>query len=299
MLQPYTLYRSRCRSFSWGREQRKKVTFNYQIPEAIITGIPRSGTSYLCRLLHTVQNCVVINEPTQIFAPLKMLYPWQIALYYQDLRRDILNSQPVENKLYRGQVIEDTAVIDDRNFYLPRVSRPDFLLCTKNTLAYVARLTHLKYVMPQAPIIACVRHPLDAIASWKSSFAHLERAAVTEFAIGYLNDPLLEAWQQQHLQEITDTESLALKRALLWRYLAECVLRQRQNVILIRYEDLLEQSGLWIKIILQQIPHAPPACYTEKITASSARKHKRSLLDDEDIQAISDICGQYATELGY
>jgi hypothetical protein len=59
-------------------------------PEAIITGIPRSGTSYLCRLLHTLPNCVVINEPPQIIAPLaNESRPWQIATFYQALRRDI------------------------------------------------------------------------------------------------------------------------------------------------------------------------------------------------------------------
>ncbi|RKZ45568.1 MAG: hypothetical protein DRR16_24100, partial [Candidatus Parabeggiatoa sp. nov. 3] len=72
----------------------KRQGFSKSLPfsEAIITGIPRSGTSYLCRLLHSVPDCVVINEPTEIFAPLNnQLTFWQVATFYQELRRDILD----------------------------------------------------------------------------------------------------------------------------------------------------------------------------------------------------------------
>ncbi len=92
-------------------------------PTAIITGIPRSGTSYLCNLLHNVPNCIAINEPTSIFPPLiNDLIPWQIATFYQELRRDILDGKPVENKIYNGQVIEDTAITDVITTYQPQAT---------------------------------------------------------------------------------------------------------------------------------------------------------------------------------
>jgi hypothetical protein len=267
--------------------------------EAIITGIPRSGTSYLCRLLHTLSNCVVINEPAQIFPPLTNdLIPWQIATFYQDLRRDILDGQPVENKVQEGQVIEDTAVIDARVPYQPAVSRPDFLLCTKNTLTYMARLPQLKQVLPDAPIIACVRHPIDTIASWKTSFPHLKQAAVTEFPVGHVNDPFLAQWQRLRLAEIAATPNEPLKRALLWRYLADILLMNAHQLILVHYEILVTQPVSVLKRILQQIPNVPPLYKTNKITASMVRQ-KREVLDEADLQAIDDICGESAVVLGY
>ena len=267
-------------------------------PQVIITGIPRSGTSYLCRLLHTLPDCVVINEPIPIFKPLiNELWPWSLATFYQELRRDILDGQPVVNKVDNGQLIEDTAINDNRTLYQPQVSRPDFLLGTKNTLAYLARIPQLKQVLPQVPIVACVRHPLDTIASWKTSFPHLHNAAVTEFPIGHVNDPVLLPWQRQRLAEIVATTHLAWKRALLWRYLAEVILTYAQQLLIIRYEDLVTQPRPLLKKLLRQIPQAP-ALYLPPITPSTIRQ-QREILDDDDRQAIADIGSPYAIELGY
>ncbi len=300
LLKPYTLQKSRRRLLAlplkWGKNQ---FAYPGNKPEVIITGIPRSGTSYLCRLLHTLQDCVVINEPTQIFDPLTNdLYPWRVATFYQELRRDILDGQPIENKQLNGQLIEDTAIIDTQTHYRPLVSRPDFLLGTKNTLAYMARLPQLKPVLPYAPIIACVRHPVDTIASWKATFPHLREAKVGEFPVGHVNDPFLAGWQRHRLAEIAATPEEALKRALLWRYLAECLLNNAHQLIIVRYEELVQQPVTVLQTILRQIPNAPPLRYNEKITASTVR-HKREVLDANDLQAIFDICGQSAVELGY
>ncbi|GEM_PF-520505 len=268
-------------------------------PEAIITGIPRSGTSYLCRLLHTLPDCVVINEPPQIILPLAHeSRPWRVATFYQTLRRDILEGYPIENKLQNGQVIEDTAIIDTLTRYQPTVSRADFLLCTKNTLAYLSRLPQLKQVMPHAPIMACVRNPLDTIASWKSTFAHLKHATVTDFPVGHVNDPFLSPWQRDRLAEIAAAPKDALKRALLWRYLAECILTDAAQLTVVRYEELVLEPAKVLQTILDHIPNAPPLQGIEKITPSTVRQ-KRELLDTDDLQAIREICSQYAAELGY
>jgi hypothetical protein len=270
-------------------------------PEMMITGIPRSGTSYLCRLLHSLPDCVVINEPTQIYGPLNNnLTIWQIATYYQELRRDILDGKPVENKVHHGKVIEDTAIIDIRTQYQPPVSRPDFLLITKNTLAYMARLPQLKPVLPQAPIVACIRHPLDTIASWKTSFPHLQNATVEQFPIGHVNDPFLTQYQRQQLAEIVAQPNLALKRALLWRYLAEIVLINMHQLIVVHYEELVTQPTKVLKNLWQQIPNSPPLSKRnlKKIPPSTIRQ-KREVLDAQDLQAINDVCGECAVALEY
>ena len=296
LLKPYTLTKPARRLFTFPRLPKAKPLNSS--PELVITGIPRSGTSYLCRLLHTIPDCVVVNEPIPIFAPLiNELWPWSLATFYQELRRDILDGQPIANKVANGQIIEDTAISDNRTLYQPPVSRPDFLLGTKNTLAYLARIPQLKRVLPQVPIVACVRHPLDTIASWKKSFPHLYNAAVTEFPVGHVNDPFLSPWQRQRLAEIAATTNLAWRRALLWRYLAEVILTYAQQLMIIRYEDLVTQPAQLLKQLLRQIPQAP-TLYLPPVTPSNMRQ-QREILDDDDKQAIADICNPSAIELGY
>ncbi|RKZ59946.1 MAG: hypothetical protein DRQ99_22910, partial [Candidatus Parabeggiatoa sp. nov. 3] len=216
--------------------------------------------------------------------------------FYQELRRDILDGKPVNNKLHEGKVIEDTAQIDIMTAYHPIVSRPDFLLATKNTLAYMARLPQLKQVLPHAPIIACIRHPLDTIASWKTSFPHLKQAQVVDFPVGSLNDPYLSGWQRHQLSEIVATPNEALKRALLWRYLAEIILTNAHQLIIVRYEELVTQPVKVLKTILASIPHAPPLPRRNQISASTVRQ-KREVLDDDDLQAVNDICRESAIAL--
>ena len=267
--------------------------------EVVITGIPRSGTSYLCAQLNRVLDCVVINEPVEIFQPLaQQAMPWGVPLYYRDLRSRILRGEPIENKLKNGEFIEDTALVDGLEHYRPKATRPDFLLATKNTLAYLARLPHLRRVMPNAPIIACIRHPLDTIASWKSTFPHLKNAAVESLPVGNVDDPFLTEHQRQRLREIAASDDEALRRALLWRYLAEILLDNRDRIVLIRYEEMVADPGAALAKILRNVAGASSLRIPRDIQASSPRI-KREVLTDADYQAIGGVCGQVAAELGY
>lgn len=296
-LKPLVLQKLPRKLFIRPLAKAKKGTDTTIQPGAIITGMPRSGTSYLCKLLHSLQNCVVINEPTAIFEPLKNSeIPWQLAVFHQDLRRHILEGHPIENKIKDGQLIEDTAVIDERNLYYPQVSCHNFLLCTKNTLAYMARIPQLRQVLPHMPIVACFRNPFDTIASWKTTFSHLQQADVINFPVGHLADPFLTTWQRQRLQQIATTPELALKRALLWAYLAEILLVYQKDIIWLPYETLVTQPMQTLTKILERVPNIPTLYPSEKIVASSVRQ-KRDLLTTEDIEAIHDVCGQFMAEL--
>lgn len=268
-------------------------------PEAFITGLPRSGTSYLCAQLNKVRDCVVINEPSAIFSPLaQQPLPWGVPLYYRELRSRILDGEPIENKRRNGEFIEDTAVVDGVESYRPKVTRPDFLLATKNTLAYLARLPHLRRVMPHAAIIACIRHPLDTIASWKSTFPHLKNATVESLPIGNVDDPFLTEFHRQRLREIAATGNEALRRALLWRYLAEVLLENRDRIVLIRYEEMVADPKAAVSEILKNVAGAPALRVPRDIQPSSPRI-RRDILDEADRHAIGGICGQVAAELAY
>ena len=278
------------------RPMRPPQTF---MPELIITGMPRSGTSYLCKLAHSAENCVVINEPGEIFAPLsQQAAPWGVATFYRELRRDILVGKPVSNKLDRGEFIEDTALVDVLESYTPPVSRDDFLLGTKNTLAYLARLPQLRRVMPQASIVACVRHPLDTIASWKTSFPHLAGANLEIQQVGHSRDELLTGSQRRRLEEIAATPHLALRRALMWRHLAELILENRHHLLVLRYESLVTQPLASLRQVFDSLPLSQKLKLPLNISPSAPR-HKLDVLDEDDLACIRGICGQTAAELGY
>jgi hypothetical protein len=85
--------------------------------DLVVTGIPRSGTSFFTSTLHLIENCVAINEPEEIFLHLDdSCPPWSMASYYLSLRESIVSRRPIRNKLTGGRVIEDTAVVDMETF---------------------------------------------------------------------------------------------------------------------------------------------------------------------------------------
>ena len=163
-----------------------------RVPEVVITGIPRSGTSYLCNLLHRFDNCVVLNEPDEIGPALERpTPPWPVATFYRDVRRDVLAGRAVRNKLVGGKVTEDTTRANQQVPYTPKVTGEDFVLGVKATIPFLSRLPHLRRVMPHARFVACVRNPFDTIASWKTTFADLREGDVGGTRIGNPRDPWL------------------------------------------------------------------------------------------------------------
>ena len=109
--------------------------------ELILTGIPRSGTSHLCNLLHRYDNCVVLNEPPQVVPALSdPVGPWALGRFYRDTRRDVILGRPILNKLVDGQVTEDTARGGEQKSYTPTVTGGDFVLGMKATIPFLSRV---------------------------------------------------------------------------------------------------------------------------------------------------------------
>jgi hypothetical protein len=266
--------------------------------DGIVTGIPRSGTSYLCGCLHRLHDQVAINEPVEVFAALRKRRPWGVPILHADLRARILAGEPVENKLRGERVVEDTAVHDVRGSYRPAVSRADFGLWTKNTLAYLARLAQLADVMPWAPVVACVRHPCDAIGSWIATFPHLREAAVEQFPIGGPGDPWIGAAARERLEAVAACGDPPLRRALLWRHLATTILERRGSLTIVRYEDLVADPAAVLRDLVGRLPGGPVATGLDALSASVPRRN-RERLAGPDHDAIQATCADVARELGY
>jgi hypothetical protein len=283
------------RELPTGRNEpdRAALGVTMEAPELIVTGISRSGTSYLCSLLHRFDNCVAINEPREIISVLGAEeVPWGVPAFYRKLRSDILAGRPIENKLRRGEVEEDTARHRRRRKYRPNVGADDFLLAVKNTREFLFRLEAAGRVMPTARVVVCVRNPIDTIASWKASFRHLREADVAPF-LGHPKRMWLAEEQQVALQRIAATGDLPERRALWWRFQAERVLEHRDRLVLVEYDELVAEPLATLRRIL--VGYRPGGLRTP--IAPSVARSKRELLDDEDRRAIRTICSQAAAEL--
>jgi len=247
--------------------------------------------------LSELPDTVIINEPIEIFEPLTSGVPpdWMVS-FYRNLRTKILNGEEIENKVINGQLVDDTLIIDKRVPLRLKVDRPDFILGTKNTMAYLCRLSLLKQAMPVAPIIACIRHPLDTIVSWKNSFSHLRDVDFRKFPVNFTDNPFLTAAEKNRISEIADLKFLPLKRALLWRHLTEVIKEHEENLCIIRYEDLIENSSNEIGRVLSLLE--PGRCKEVKKESLTPRT-KRSTLDSEEIQVIADVCGENARYFNY
>lgn len=266
--------------------------------DGLITGFPRSGTSFLGSCLAAVRNQVVVNEPVEIFAALAQQPPWGVPLLHARLRSRILAGEAIDNKVHAGRMIEDTAERDTREPHVPQVDREDFGLWTKNTLAYASRVRLLRQVMPHAPIVACIRHPYEVVASWIDTFPHLREAAVERFPIGSATDPLLDPEDRGRLHVIAGCDDLPLRRALVWRHLASIFLRFRDDLIVVRYEDLSSDPRRVIAGILAAIPGDHPVPTSDALPRPRPRRLRPALRAD-DLRAIRDICGETAAALGY
>ncbi|MBO3274586.1 sulfotransferase family protein [Pseudomonas schmalbachii] len=220
--------------------------------DVIITGLPRSGTSFLCRLLSERQDTVVINEPSSIFPALaRGARPWGIPLIYGEIRRDLLAGKPVLNKHMNGRLVDDTARgLDSASPYWSNVRNPAFTLGIKNTLAYLAHLPSILKVMPNARCVALIRHPYDCLESWSRTFPHLRFADVQSQPVGNPDDPGLTGWQRKALLDVVATECLATRRALWWRFLALQILEAGTRVRWLRYEDLMEDPPAMAELLM-------------------------------------------------
>ena len=268
--------------------------------DLIITGIPRSGTSYVCKTLDGFDNVAVINEPGSLFEGLRQSAdPWAVPLLHADLRARIDAGEAVQNKLdARGELTEDTAVHEALDMYRPRLRGNPWVLATKNTLAYLARLEGILRVMPHAHVVACVRNPVDTLASWKGTFAHLAEGDPTVLPVGGLADPFLPAHLRDGLQAVVRLDDPAMRRAAWWCLLAEEILRWRDRIAIVRYEDLVADPANGMRQVLGPLASAAGGPVTP-MQPSTIRTARRKVLDTADWRAVETLCAGVAESFGY
>lgn len=268
---------------------------NYKVEERnfLITGIPRSGTSYVSSILDAQDNWLVLNEPGEIFAHLNTRKDASgIGQFHAESRASVLLGEPVKNKVKNGKVIQDTAQLDAAELYHPRVHSADFWLGSKNTLAYLASLP--KVIDLGWPVIAMVRHPLDTIASWRNTFNHLRDAKPSELPIA---NPQFHGWSAQHREYLLELDLISdarLRRVLFWRLLASVLIEHRDAIQLYRYEDVITDPSSFLASVAQKLNYHKP-----NVLASGSLRNRVDQYDPVEREMLADLCSSELALFGY
>ena len=281
------------------RKRRRRKRSVESPADLLITGIARSGASYLSELLASHSNCVVITEISKrVDFGLRTQLPLPVAAFYAVERARIIDAA---NLVPPERGIPGRPASGDGQGQPARAETEDFVFATTSTHRYLARLDGLQRVLPHARIVVCVRDPFDTIASWKRL---MEARPISEFLDSPLvpraDDPWLTGSQQETVSLIRevaalgDPEGPARARAMLWQHFAELILNQLDRVTLVNYDRLAREPGRTLGDVLNGLNAGEPA---KPITASTPRGD-RSNLDGRDEQAIRAICSQAAFELG-
>lgn len=258
-----------------------------------VTGIPRSGTSLMAHLLDQLPNIVMLNEPREVPHLFKDESLESFFSAYKIWRSKIANREGIENQSVDNIVVSDTWSDGERRLYCPTVSQEDFVLGTKNPLAYLIRLQSIRRAFPGAHILILVRHPYHTIKSWKRTFSHLRDAAISESAVfNFANES-----QRRDIDKLVEIKDLITRRASLWNYLATQILAHMQDTVVIRYEDLIANPFPYLQEIYQGL--FPGASISDVQSLSSRNSPLLDDLDGSERACIKDVCGASAGRLGY
>jgi hypothetical protein len=256
----------------------------------MITGFPRSGTSYFCTLLNKIANFAVLNEPEERFTLFDSDYKNNIIRYYRDFRHRINTGQPIGNKL-----VEDTVINNTRQAWRPdNIKNEHFVLATKMTLKYLFSLTKLLEESPPIKVVVLVRNPYNNISSWKNSFEGLRTGHARVLRSEAFRHTFFSEEQKKYLGMIDRQQDMSVRRCMLWNLVAQCVLHNKDKVTLIQYEQLTEQPSQ----IISSTFDLPPKELAGLISKSSQKRSPLNLSSD-DVKNIQTMCKENAKQLGY
>lgn len=206
----------------------------------LITGIPRSGTSLITKLISLDENNICFSEPTFI-KEIKAISKNKKEILYNlsqkifEIRNSIRSGKPLEFRVGKDDQISDNYFTSNcdhlirektskfKDLILPKKNNQNKIFI-KNNLLFTSCIAELS---KQYEMIAVIRNPISIIQSWQSLDLPISKGVVTS-GIKYSSS----------LNKILGNEGLLMKQIKIidWfhsRYL-------ENNVTLIKYEDLIE-----------------------------------------------------------
>ena len=252
----------------------------------ILTGIERSGSSYMVDILNNYSNVVFLNEPPLEYLPHS---PERILEYIDSYRTRILSGFPVQNifKMGTSELAWDTlgairGTVESRS-YIATFDTPDFIFGFKSLSPMLRHTYKLKRFSDEIMAIALIRHPVDTIYSQLNhGGANLPIVPDTVPAI------------QKVIKWIMTKQNPVEKAAWIWRFNTSIILDNLDFFKIVRYKSIckipdivtaLHYNGLNVGEKLRNIPYSEPIRHKDEFSVEG-----RAL--------IARICRTNAKELG-
>lgn len=212
---------------------------------ALITGIPRSGTTLVTKLLNEIPDVVALNEPMEV----KQLagksndeiFSW-IDARVEEYRSGLISNGKVMTK-FVGQRFVDNSFDDSLNarglrpsqavrglIHVDKKLTENFLLAMKHNGAFAAVLRQLA---SRYTCFAIIRNPLSVLLSWQTVDIPVNRGRL----------PVAEAIDgdlREHLNRISDR---LVRQIHIINWFFERFRKFVDANQVLRYEDLVKDAG--------------------------------------------------------
>lgn len=242
----------------------------------ILTGPPRSGTTLACFLLNKLPNVVALHEPMN----LKMFPSPETGLmaideFFPKMRQSLLSEKQALSKASGSHIPDNPfkhtsgalrkSIVQKEWVSFDKPLDSDFQLVIKQNAHFTFLLDRLIQSYTCATIL---RNPVSVIASWNTIDAPVAKGNLT--VLKGLSPQLYHEIEQ--IPDILDRQ-VRLLHELFLRYL------DLPELIVVRYEDIIESGGSALKKILPQ---------AEALSEDLLSKNRNSLYRLEEISRIKE-----------
>ncbi len=218
------------------------------MPDVVLTGLPRSGSTLTCHLLNRCADTVALHEPI----PMGELAQRGTAdglmqgveQFYRDTRQSLLQERRALSKTVGGTVPDNTfgearggaenlrrslASHGEVSFESKELSA-DFTLAIKHNAGFTALLERL---VQQFPCYGIVRHPLAVLSSWNSVNLPVQQGHVP---VG----EKIDAGLRHALERLEDRHE---RQLYILEWFFERFARLLPRAAILRYEDVVASGG--------------------------------------------------------
>lgn len=226
------------------------------MPDVVLTGLPRSGSTLTCFLLNRCADTVALHEPMPL-PQLARANPGEALIdriqeFYAETRRTLLAERRAISKSVNGEVPDNPfpagPAAGGSGLRESRVSRgevrfdgkdlsPDFTLAIKQNAGFTVVLERL--LARGLPCFGIVRHPLATLSSWNSVDIPVQQGRLLA---AERVDPALAA----ALDRIPDRVERQLY-ILEWFFERFARLLPRDRIV--RYEDTVATGGRALRVV--------------------------------------------------
>jgi len=225
----------------------------------VITGPPKSGTTYLGSILYDFSNTVVLNEPPLSDAMHKEsgVGVRELFDYYRaeiTAHREVHSTLKANGRLITNSRTENPLIVNVRGVH--KFDNEDFILGIKNPQFFMGHIPGIIKHMPYARLAVIVRNPLDTVGSMR------------RFAGGGM--------------------------AKEWRTFTDLVLDNIDSIILIRYQDAVLKPKETVSRIFGDWGPGRPLFDLEP----SEIQYSRDCMKDGDAEDVEKYCKENAIKLG-